>query len=151
VNAHFAIGDTRVNTDGYIDRKISEDKRGSSNWRPLHRILWEDAHGPVPPGHIVTFKDGEKLHCVLDNLELITYADNLRRNSIWKTMPKELAIIAQLRGVITRAINKRLGRNEVDNRGRRNAERRAIRNAKKLARQRSPDGHRESEGGGSSC
>jgi hypothetical protein len=91
VNSRFAIGDTRVNTDGYIDRKIREDLVGANNWRPLHRILWEDAHGVPPPGHVVAFKDGNKLNCVLENLELMTLADNARRNAMWRKIPKELA------------------------------------------------------------
>lgn len=144
----FKIGDQRVNTDGYIDVKIREDLVGSNNWRALHRILWEKAHGPVPPGHIVIFKDGNKLRCVLENLELITLADNLRRNSIWKKLPKELASIVMLRAKIQRQINKRDPRAKVETHERRKAARRALRHALRAARPGQADGHRPSEGGG---
>jgi hypothetical protein len=144
-NARFAIGDTRINTDGYIDRKISEDRVGASNWRALHRILWEETHGPVPPGHLVVFKDGNKLNCVLENLELITLADNLRRNSVWKKMPKELASIVMLRAKVQRQINKRDPRAKEETHERRKAARRALRNALRIARQGKPHGHRARE------
>jgi len=142
----YKVGDTRINTDGYIDRKIREDLVGSSNWRALHRIIWEDAHGPVPPGHIVVFRDGNKLNCVLKNLELITLADNLRRNSIWKKLPKELASIVMLRAKIQRQINKRDPRAKEQTHEHRKAARRALRHALRAARQGKPDGHRAREG-----
>jgi hypothetical protein len=28
------------------------------NWVAVHRLVWEQAHGPVPPGHIVVFRPG---------------------------------------------------------------------------------------------
>jgi hypothetical protein len=139
-NSRFAIGDHRINTDGYIDQKIREDLKGSSNWRALHRILWEKVHGPVPPGMLVTFKDGEKLNCVLDNFELMSRADNARRNAVWKRFPKELADIVMLRGAVNRMIAKRLGLKD-QHRERRKAARRIVRNARRLARQGQPDGH----------
>lgn len=146
----YKIGDTRINSDGYIDRKIREDLKGSMNWRPLHRILWIQAHGPVPPGHLVALKDGNKLNCVLENLELMTLADNARRNAVWRKLPKELAGIVMLRAVLQRQINKRDPRAKVETHERRKAARRAIRNALRTARQGKPDGHRPSEGGGAS-
>lgn len=143
----FKVGDTRINTDGYIDRKIREDLVGAKNWRALHRILWEEKHGPVRRGHVVIFKDGNKLNCVLNNLELITLADNLRRNSIWKRIPKELASVVMLRAKIQRQINKRDPRAKVETHERRKAARRALRHALRAARQGKPDGDRAREGG----
>lgn len=150
-NKWVPIGTERINTDGYIDRKIREDRVGANNWRPLHRIIWEATHGPVPRGHLVAFKDGDKLNCVLENLELMTKADNARRNAVWRRMPKELADIVMLRGAINRQINKREGRAKENNRERREATRRAVRNARRAARQGKPDGHRSREGGRPGC
>lgn len=149
-NTRFAIGDTRINTDGYIDRKIRGDLVGANNWRPLHRILWEKARGPVPPGHLVAFSDGNKLNCVLENLELMTLADNARRNVMWRKMPKELANILALRSAVQRQINKRDPRAKVETHERRKAARRALRNALRTARQGQPDGHRARESRGAS-
>lgn len=47
---------------------------------PKHRWLWEKAHGAIPKGYNVQFKDGDTLNCVLDNLYLISRAKQLRKN-----------------------------------------------------------------------
>lgn len=78
---YYVLGALRVNSDGYIDMRVSFSP-GAHGWRTLHRILWVDAHGPIPAGHIITFKNSDKLDVCLENLELITLADNMRRNSI---------------------------------------------------------------------
>jgi len=41
-------------------------------WMLLHRYVWEQAHGPVPKGMVITFKDGDSHNCSLDNLVLVT-------------------------------------------------------------------------------
>jgi len=46
---------------------------------PLHRHLWQQAHGEIPRGHIVVFSDGDTMNCVLENLECITRAEHARR------------------------------------------------------------------------
>ena len=53
---------------------------GQAKWVFLHRHIWEQAKGPIPKDSVVIFKDGNTLNCVLDNLELITKAENARRN-----------------------------------------------------------------------
>jgi hypothetical protein len=51
-----------------------------AKWKLLHRVIWEQAHGAIPAGHIVTFMDCDTMNCELDNLELITMAQNVVRN-----------------------------------------------------------------------
>jgi hypothetical protein len=53
---------------------------GLSKWVFLHRHIWQQANGPIPKDSVVIFKDGNTLNCVLDNLEMITKAENARRN-----------------------------------------------------------------------
>ena len=77
------LGELRLNADGYIDMKIGEGK-GAHAWRALHTLLWEDMHGPVPPGYALFFSDRDKLNVDLDNLELITRADLCRRNTTYR-------------------------------------------------------------------
>lgn len=71
--------DTEVlDRDGYRKIKISEGgKPGESrfNWKYLHRKVWEDHHGPVPDGHAVAFKDGDKQNCDIHNLILVSRAE----------------------------------------------------------------------------
>jgi len=101
----YVLGALRVNSDGYIDMRVSFEP-GAKGWRGLHRILWEDAHGPIPPGHIVSFKDGDRLNVELRNLALVSFADNLRRNSL-HNYPKPLASTIQLLGALKRTLNRR--------------------------------------------
>jgi HNH endonuclease len=50
--------------------------------RPLHYLLYEKEHGAIPKGHILRFKDGNTLNPLSENLECISRAENLKRNSI---------------------------------------------------------------------
>lgn len=105
------IGAHRVNSEGYLDRKICESKRGGANWCAVHRLVWIEAHGPVPPGHLVAFKPGRhttKLsEITLDALQLITYEECMRRNSYHANYPKEIGELIRLKGQITREIRRR--------------------------------------------
>jgi hypothetical protein len=86
------------------------------NWLPLHILEWERAHGPLPAGHCLSFKDGDRRHVDLANLELRTRADNMRRNSV-HNLPKALAQTVQLLGALTRQINRRTTGHEEQDRG----------------------------------
>lgn len=77
-------------------------------WVPLHRYQWEQVHGPIAPRLKLIFKDRNTLNCNVDNLELVTPAELMRRNSFWFNYPKPLASIIQLRGALKRQINKHL-------------------------------------------
>ena len=105
------IGYERVSKDGYLERKINNDLPMQARWRAVHLLVWEEANGPLPPGHAVTFKNGNKQDVRLDNLQLISRAENLRRNSCHR-FGKEYASVIQLRGAIARQINKRAKREE---------------------------------------
>lgn len=50
-------------------------------WEYLSRHLWQQAHGPIPEGHMIAFRDKNTQNCTLENLELITMAENLTRNN----------------------------------------------------------------------
>lgn len=82
----YVLGALRVNADGYIDMRVSFEP-GARGWRGLHTVLWEDAHGPVPPGHCLIFRNGDSLDVELGNLKLITRAENMRRNSVHNLPP----------------------------------------------------------------
>lgn len=45
----------------------------------LHKVLWEERHGPVPDGHRLVFIDGNQGNCTLENLELVTVAEAMAR------------------------------------------------------------------------
>ena len=108
---YVPIGTLRTCADGYLERKVSDDPDiyPARRWVAEHRLVWEQAHGPIPAGHIVVFRRGQKTtkleEVTLSRLECITRAENLRRNSPRSRSP-ELARLVQLKGAITRQVNR---------------------------------------------
>lgn len=106
------IGSTRI-VYGNLEKKFTDDPRvyPARRWRPVHRMVWEAAHGPVPKGHIVVFKPGMhttvEAEITLDRIECITLGENMRRNTL-HNYPKELTHLMQLKGAVQRQINKRI-------------------------------------------
>ena len=106
------IGTEKVR-EGYLMRKMTDDPSvlPRYRWSYVHRLVWVAAHGPIPPGHVVVFKAGrhstDRAQITLDALELLTRAQLMQRNSLHTIMPPELTHLVQLRGAITRQINRR--------------------------------------------
>jgi hypothetical protein len=105
------IGSTRVNNDGYLDRKVSDEPGPQTRrWVAVHRLVWAAAHGTVPHGHAIVFKPGRRTtveaDITLDALECISRRELMTRNSYHQYGP-EVAQLVQLRGAISRQINKR--------------------------------------------
>ena len=100
------IGTERVTIDGYLERKINDDMPLQKRWRAVHIVHWEQVNGPLPAGHALVFRDGNKRNICLENLELLTRAELMRRNSCHNHGP-EIAELVRLRAIITRQINKR--------------------------------------------
>lgn len=68
----LSVGSEIIDTDGYLRVKVAEP----NVWKFKHRMVWEKHHGKVPPGHVITFLDGNKTNCELANLCLISTAEN---------------------------------------------------------------------------
>jgi hypothetical protein len=52
------------------DRLVTiHDECGRAHTRPVAELVLESFAGPRPPGHLVRFKDGDRLNCALANLE----------------------------------------------------------------------------------
>ena len=73
------VGSERVNADGYVDVKI-QDGMLQKNWKGKHIIIWEEANGPIPKGHVVIFADGNRRNFDPDNLLLVSRAQLVRMN-----------------------------------------------------------------------
>ncbi len=101
------IGAERISKDGYLERKINDDMPLNKRWRAVHLVLWESVHGPVNgKTHVVIFRNGNKTDIRMENLELLTRAELMRRNT-YHRYGKEVAQLVQLRGAITRQINRK--------------------------------------------
>lgn len=84
-------GHERISVDGYIEVRVA-----LGVYKQKHRMVWEQAHGEIPKGYAVVFKDGNKLNVTLDNLELITRKQLMQRNSIVRFPPELRSTIHQL-------------------------------------------------------
>lgn len=104
------IGSERVTADGYVEVKVAE-----RNWRPKHIIEWEKVNGPVPAGHVLRFIDGNSLNVNLDNLALITLAENVVINNlklVQKNGDHDLNMAGINTGKLITAINKKAREHE---------------------------------------
>ena len=103
------VGSYRINSYGVLDQKIN-DLPGASNlrWKPVTRLVWEAANGPIPKGMCVCFKPGRRstdpASITPDALVLLTRREKALVEGIC-AMPPELANLHRLRGQLTRAIN----------------------------------------------
>ena len=52
-------------------------KMEDGSWRPYHHWLWEQAYGPIPPGRIVTFLDGNIQNTDISNLALVSRQEQM--------------------------------------------------------------------------
>lgn len=98
------VGTLRVSEDGYQEIKIAE---GMRQWKQLHRVIWERLNGEIPKGMNLIFRDGDKTNLSIVNLELMTKAQNMKRNSVHTKYPKEIQLLIQLQGALNRQINRR--------------------------------------------
>lgn len=99
------VGSTRTSQDGYLQRKVTDTGYPPRDWIGLHILLWEEHNGAIPPGHCVCFRNGNKQQIELDNLELITRAERMRRNTIHR-YPEELKSTIRQLGNLKRAIRE---------------------------------------------
>lgn len=109
------IGTERISKEGYLERKVTD--AGDTNaarqrrWVAVHRLVWIEAHGPIPEGHLVVFKPGcrttKTSEITAEKLELIDRVENLRRNSRHTRYPPEVNQLMQLKGALKRKIKNR--------------------------------------------
>jgi hypothetical protein len=100
------LGSTLTNADGYLVRKVADTGYPPRDWKSVHTLLWEEKNGPVPAGHCLAFKDGNKANVTLENVELITRVERMRRNTI-HNLPNDLKATIQIAAVLKRTITRR--------------------------------------------
>lgn len=102
------VGSRRL-IDGYTYIKLTDVRQvpHTHNWFPEHVIDWEIAHRrPVPPGHALRFKNGDRTDLRLDNLELISRRALMGQNTV-HNLPAPLPQTIQLLGALRRQIRRR--------------------------------------------
>ena len=109
-----AVGADRV-TNGVLMRRTDKTRRRANGapmplWKPARVLVWEEAHGPVPPGFFVVFKPGmdttDGALITLDRLELVTKSEQCTRANVAK-LPLELQEVALLHLKLIRRIQNR--------------------------------------------
>lgn len=103
------IGTEVVGSDGYVLVKVQDKGARFERWRQKHRLVWEKHNGPVPDGFIVQFKDGNRQNCDIDNLYMISRAEQMKtQNSSQVRIPEELQGVWRARTKLNNEINKLL-------------------------------------------
>lgn len=102
-----SIGSERLDKNGYILIKM-QDGHKHKNWIRKHRYLYEQAHGKIPEGHKVIFADGNNRNFDLDNLILVSDAEELimNRNKLFK-QDKHLTKAGVAVAKVINKVNKR--------------------------------------------
>ena len=100
-------------SDGVITIRMDKTKRpykhiriALGKWKMLHVHIWETTNGKIPKGMIIAFKDKDTMNCNLENLELITRAENMMRNTIHR-YPTELKSLIRINNKIKSRINEK--------------------------------------------
>lgn len=101
------IGAEQISHGGYIMLKVAEP----NIWRLKHRLIWEAANGPIPPGHSLCFADGNPQNFSLTNLVLLTNQERgymVREKLFRAAIAPELFMAAVNVAKLGLTINKRL-------------------------------------------
>ena len=103
------VGTILADPEGYLRIKVREHDEHTHGWHKdvwplLHHKIWTDARRTIPEGHVLVFKDRDRSHCSLDNLECISRGELANRNQMWNNLPRELAEVIQLNGVLKRKL-----------------------------------------------
>jgi len=108
---YVPIGTEKISYDGYLVRKVTDDPAlvPVRRWQAVHRLVWEEVNGSIPPGFVVCFLPGRKTtdrdRITVDALELVSRGELAHRNHP-RTRDPELAQLVQLKGAITRQVNR---------------------------------------------
>ena len=70
-------------------------KRHNGYWKSgqlwLHREVWKNTHGDIPPKHVIHHKDGDRDNNTLENLELLSFTEHSARHPNVEAWRKNIA------------------------------------------------------------
>lgn len=93
--------------DGYVEVKVRDGKK-QNNFELKHRLIWEKHNGKISKGNNIQFKDGNRLNCKIDNLYMISRAEQVSKENTIHRYPGELKRAIRL----TNKLNKQIKENE---------------------------------------
>lgn len=100
------VGTSRLTAEGYTLVKI-----GKNNWKLKQQVVWEKHNGKPPKGMNVSFKDGDRTNCDIDNLHLVSRQDQMLKNSV-HNLPEDLRQLIHLKSSLQLMVNKRRKKHE---------------------------------------
>lgn len=87
---------------GYRIVKVS-----ANEWKMYHHLVWERVHGSIPEGKFIIFKNKNPEDCSIENLELVSKAELMKKNSILN-YPPDIQELLRLHKKLKRTIEKKL-------------------------------------------
>lgn len=79
----YKIGDiVKQRREDYYTKKewYELSIKTETGWRLLKHVIWEQHNGPIPKGHQIKMKDGNKLNVVVENLLCEPYNATIKKN-----------------------------------------------------------------------
>ena len=73
---HRKVGSERINVYGYWEIKVAEPNK----WKLKHRTIYEQKYGEIPKGAKIIFADGNKNNLDINNLVMVSDAEELHLN-----------------------------------------------------------------------
>lgn len=99
------IGYERTTKDGYVEVKVRDGEK-QKNFELKHRLIWEKHNGKIPKGYNIQFKDGNRLNCNIDNLYMISRAEQVSKENTIHRYPSELKRAIRLTNKLQKQIKE---------------------------------------------
>lgn len=73
---YVPVGTEIIDGDGYRRVKVADP----NEWEFVHLRVWEQHNGPIPPGMVIRFLDGNRQNLAPDNLVKVSKAEHIHLN-----------------------------------------------------------------------
>jgi HNH endonuclease len=108
--------------DGFLMMKVKDEHQDiagkgaySTNWMYVHKMVWESKRGMISRGHRIWWKDGNHENCAIENLELLSGVEHMKRTTI-QNWPAPLKQVAMLTGALKRKIKTQIRKRRTNDR-----------------------------------
>lgn len=82
-------------------------RKENNEWEAYNRYLYKKHIGPISDNELICFKDGDTLNCDLNNLEAVSYAENVKRiANDYHALPNELKRIILMKNKLFKTLKK---------------------------------------------